>query len=641
METKEKKKREKLEFCADFETSKKIFFTDEAEKTVDREKSFAFVCAWGIAPRAAQSEDEVVIGRRIVEFFDYLKKLGSCTVFFHNLKYDGHFILWYALSKGFEVSDEVIDTSFYSFSVKIGKSKITFRDSLKIYPYKLEYLGKLFGVKKLIGDWDYNRYILPSDYLSENELAYLRHDVYILCLAIADLRKRGYTKNTIASIAYDERFKLTFPKHKNIPSLRPKSIKPLEQKEQLELMQAYFGGFCYLNPLYAEKVLFRVTSFDENSMYPDKLRASVLPYGEYKRFDYSEAVDRLAQQLYPCRVYRCRVSARLKSVENLPILMFPCGNQSIRYQGKVIECHNEVCYLSNLDLKMAKNEYDFDLLEIEAIFCWRGRSGFYKNFVDEYGGKKEEISRELNEAKSRGDAEAVGRLEIERFNTKRILNTSYGKDGTKILREKRKFYKLDNLVANHFDFELQKSQFYLPHAIFICAYARYDLYQMIKRAGKDFIYCDTDSVKCFEEKAKEIERDFAELLDNNRIGAWKNEGTYEEAKFLRQKTYYTIEEGEFSVTGCGITPDCKKLITKENFTNDLQITKEDIKNWNTAHPTEKPLESKLRFVTVKGGVALVPTDFEIKTPETDKSKFIIQLNNKTIFEYFEERKKEK
>lgn len=627
----------KQEYCADFETSKKICFTDESEKTVDREKSFAFVCAWGIAPRDATSETEVIIGRRIVEFFEYLKNLGNCTVFFHNLKYDGHFILWYALSKGFEVSDEVIDTQFYSFSVRIGKSKITFRDSLKIYPYKLEYLGKLYGVKKLVGEWNYERYILPSDYLSETELDYLRHDVIILCLAIADLRRRGYTKNTIASIAYDERFKLTFPNKKNIPNMRPDSVKPLEADIQLELMKAYFGGFCYLNPLFAEKELKRVTSFDENSMYPDKLREAVLPFGDYRFFKYSKEIDELVKKTYPCVVYRCVVSCRLKSIENLPTLMFACVNKSYRYEGKVIECENETIYLSNIDLQIAKNEYDFSRLEIQGIFAWKGRKNFYKNFVDSFGKQKEDISKELNEAKKRGDAEEIQRLELERFNIKRILNTSYGKDGTKILREKRQFYKLENCVANHFDFELQKPQFYLPHAIFICAWARLDLYQMIKRAGKSFIYCDTDSVKCFEEKAKEIEKNFPELFDNNRIGAWKNEGTYEECKFLRQKTYYTAEDGDFSVTGCGITPDCKKLITKENFTNELKITRQDIKEWNAAHPTNKPLESKLRFVTVKGGVALVPCDFEINTPETDFESKTIRLNNQTIFEYFEKR----
>ena len=628
------------EYCADFETTSKILYLDSEKKKVDIKNSFAFVCRWAIAESCCDSEKDVLIGSSIVEFFKYCENLGKCTIFFHNLKYDGYFIIWYALTKKYNIIDSNIDDAFYSFTVQIGKSKITFRDSLKIYPYKIEYLGNLFGIQKLVGDWDYSKFILPSTKLSEKELDYLRHDVLILCKAIKDIRERGYKKNTIASIAYEERFKLTFPTYQNSKRTKPKEIRPLPMDIQRKLNLAYYGGFCYLSPVHALQWLENVESFDENSMYPDKLKHALLPYGNCHIFLWSKIREELCKKRFECIIYHCKISCKLKSIYHLPVLMFKNSNKAIRHQGKIIECENEDVYLTDIDLKMAINEYNFTKLEKLDLFCFRGKTEFYKNFVENFGGQKDKIAYDLNFLKENGgDKSDILRLELERFNVKRILNTSYGKDGTKISRESRKFYIKDKILRSDCNFEEIETQFYLPHAIYTCARARFDLYQMIKRVGKDFIYCDTDSVKTFKKTADRVLKDFPECFDNNEIGKWKDEGNYSKAKFLRQKTYCYIENGEneLNFVACGITNDVKKLLNENNFDIGTEISVKDVEEYNEKHKNDEnfsPIECKLRFVPVKGGVALVSAPFKIREGSDDTYNLTTHLTVEGMKKYF-------
>ena len=83
-------------------------------------------------------------------------------------------------------------------------------------------------------------------------------------------------------------------------------------------------------------------------------------------------------------------------------------------------------------------------------------------------------------------------------------------------------------------------------------------------------------------------------VDPKRLGAWKNEGVAEDARFLRAKTYIKRKHGEIVVTCAGMPDNIKRIATFDNF--------------RFGHVYGNKLVQK----TVKGGCVLCTIDFAIK-----------------------------
>ena len=92
------------------------------------------------------------------------------------------------------------------------------------------------------------------------------------------------------------------------------------------------------------------------------------------------------------------------------------------------------------------------------------------------------------------------------------------------------------------------------------------------------------------------------------MGAWKHEGTFEKAKFIRQKCYIEQMEGEIQITCAGLPKQCYDFVSWENFKTGFTCG------------------GKLTFKHVKGGVILVETDFTIKEEKVLKN--IVKFSNK-------------
>ena len=83
-------------------------------------------------------------------------------------------------------------------------------------------------------------------------------------------------------------------------------------------------------------------------------------------------------------------------------------------------------------------------------------------------------------------------------------------------------------------------------------------------------------------------------IDDTKLGYWAHEGTFEKAKFIRQKCYLELIDEEVKITCAGMPESCYKYVEWEKFKTGFTCG------------------GKLTFKHVKGGVKLVETDFTIK-----------------------------
>ena len=184
-----------LHYAADFET------------TTDPED--CRVWAWG-----AQNIDggPFEYGVDIEGFFEWCAK-RSAIVWFHNLAFDGAFIIDRLLRLGFKHTPRENGAKPYSFHTVISSSgqfysitvhwesqrRSEFRDSLKKLPMTVSKIADSFNLpmKKLEIDYHENRPI--GHELTSQEVDYLRNDVQIVAEAIRIQIGEGMTRLTVGA----------------------------------------------------------------------------------------------------------------------------------------------------------------------------------------------------------------------------------------------------------------------------------------------------------------------------------------------------------------------------------------------------------------------------------------------------------
>ena len=121
-------------FTADFETS--TWLEDES-----------FVWAWAICEIG--NTENLRIGNTIETFFELIKKEENPVILFHNLKFDGEFILFYLLKNGFgsSVKGSPMQTETRIAEVSVNASACSVGDSVRIVGEEAVYSNAHNGVK--------------------------------------------------------------------------------------------------------------------------------------------------------------------------------------------------------------------------------------------------------------------------------------------------------------------------------------------------------------------------------------------------------------------------------------------------------------------------------------------------------------
>jgi len=542
-------------------------------------------------------------GTTIENFFNEIFKLPSKSkIYFHNLKFDGEFMFYYLFENGFKHTTErklenkefsTLITHmgvFYAINVKYKGREYQIYDSLKIIPLPVKKISKAFGIEQLKGDIDYLKE-RPKDYeLTEKEIAYIKNDVEIVGKALLYFFEQNLGKMTQASNAFYD-FKSIMGRKKF------EKLFPVIECDS-EIRQSYKGGFTYVQPKYQNKEIGEGIVLDVNSLYPSVMYNDFLPYGEPIYFDGKYEKDKL----YNLHVQMFRCNFEIKE-NHLPTIQLK--NNMVFMPTEYVESSKgldvTLC-LTSVDLELFLKHYE--VYNVEWFGGWKFKSTniLFRDYIDKWSKIKIESSKNGNEG-----LRSIAKL---------MLNALYGKFGLnpKVKSKIPNFH--DGQVVYTTGEEEKREPVYIPVASFITSYARKITIESAQKNYNRFLYADTDSLHLIGlEEPKNID------IDPVKLGAWKIEGKFNKAKYIRAKSYIEnmfISVDEFEQlkeskkknwtfnkelnvyehleTACaGLPKKAQHLINFDNFKSGLKLEK-----------------AKLQHKRVKGGVILNEVDFTIK-----------------------------
>lgn len=562
---------------------------------------------WAYAICEIGDADNFIYGNDLDSFMEWCgnpKENYLCL--FHNLKFDGDFILSWLLKNGFEYiadkknrRDKTFTTlitdmgQFYAievyFKVKGHKvNKVTFHDSLKLLNFSVEEIAKSFDLPISKLELDYDAFREKGHELTPHEIDYIRNDVKIMALALDILYKKNMTKMTISSNALDSykkmqpNFKMYFP------------VLPIDV--DTDIRRSYKGGFTYLSPKYKEKTTGAGLVLDVNSMYPAMMTQKELPYGLPEPFEGKYQPD----SSYPLYVQKFSCTFKIKPNKIPSIQLKSCP--SFMPNEYIESSKDEIVTmtLTNPDLELFFEQYDVDIIAWQGGWKFKKTRGLFTEYINHWTEEKIKAKKEGNRP--------------QYLLSKLYLNSLYGRLALNPIGRQ----KMPVIRDGELHFEMlpteERKPIYIPAATFITSYARRYIIETsqfirdwsMKNKGYDaYCYSDTDSIHCL------LTTDDLEILkkyikiDPFELGAWDCEKLFERGRYLRQKCYIEETDGKIEATVAGMPKKLSHLITFENF--NVGFTTEAFTDEEIG-----PKGRKLKYVHTEGGVVLMPTEFSIK-----------------------------
>lgn len=399
-------------FTADFETC--TWLEDET-----------YVWAW--ATCEIGNEENLTIDNNIDSFIEYCKKQKNATFYFHNLKFDGEFIIYWALTHGFthavnkeEIKSNTFTTlisdmgQFYQITLYFSKGnkkvkKVTFIDSLKIIPFSVEQIVESFNLPISKLKIDYNEFREIGHILTNEEKEYIKNDVLIVAKALKTIFDEDLKKMTQGSNALSD-FKKTLSKSR-FNHLFPELDVVLDK----DIRKSYKGGFTYLNPIYKGKDVKNITVLDLNSLYPSVMYEKPMPFGEPIFFEGEYKEDKI----YPLYIQMITCSFEIKK-NKIPTIQLK-NSAGFRPNEYLESSNNEIIclVLTNIDLKLFLEQYNVYELKYECGWKFKSIEGIFTKYIDKWITRKNKATIEGNKG--------------QRTLAKLMLNSLYGKFATSLV----------------------------------------------------------------------------------------------------------------------------------------------------------------------------------------------------------------
>lgn len=585
-------------------SNKKRIFVGDFETTVYKGQENTEV--WAAASVEIVTED-VKIFHSIEEMYHYYVSLKcSVIVYFHNLKFDGAFWLYYLMSvlhykqaltedsDGTEYIDFEKDRfmknktfkylisdmgQWYSITIKINGYTIQLRDSLKLLPFSVEQIGKGFKTKHQKLEMEYTGFRYAGCPISEEEKQYIANDVLVVKEALEIMFEEGHTKLTIGACCLSEYKKMYFGEYDSMfPNLYNIEIDGREHGVNNVgewIRKSYRGGWCYLVKGKEGTIKKNGFTADVNSLYPSMMSSesgNYYPIGKptFWSGNYIPEEAKEKDRFYFVRIrtrfyikpgrlpfVQIKRSSLYKGTESLETSDYYSAKdnkyyKTVRIGDMIIDTRQELT-LTMMDYELLLEQYDLEDFEIVDGCYFYAMKGIFDEYINVY--KKKKIEAETG---------------AQRTIAKLFLNNLYGKMASSQNSSFKFAVELEDTTTGFITVpEYKKSPGYIACGTAITSYARNFTIRAAQANfyGADkpgFVYADTDSIHCdmSPEKVKGI------VTDDKAFCCWKLESFWDKAIFTRQKTYIEhvthedgipVEEPYNNIKCAGMPQRCKNL----------------------------------------------------------------------------------
>ena len=634
----------------------KVYMSD-FETTVTGEVSQADTEVWAAAlvqvktPKDDDLDPEVYIDNSLDRFMARLfSKRGHSVVYFHNLKFDGSFIIDWLLKHEYVLAINDWDGKWrepkymskksfrctisnmgvwYTIEIKTATGdKITIKDSLKLLPFSVDQIGKGFNTRHKKLSMEYVGDMHAGGTITEEQKKYITNDVLVVKEALEIFFDDGLNKLTIGSCCKDQYKKTIMQNDAEVwfPSMHQFKIDANtygSETAEAYIRLSYKGGWCYLKKGMENQVFKNGCTADVNSLYPSMMLDKDYPTGKPIFWSGNEIP---AEATKPNHTFIVRVKTRFYLKKGmLPTIQIKrnpyykgtewLDSSDLFYKGKryrklrkvdgeVVDARPTLT-LTEPDYKLLLSHYDLEDFEIlDGCYFWTAPGELlFGSYIHHWADVK------MN---SKG---------AKRQEAKLFLNNLYGKFAAHIENctkapylenDRVKFYMIEDVDP--------RKEWYIPIGTFITAYAREFTITAAQTNYDRFIYADTDSIHCTG-RGETLE---GIKVHNTEFSHWCLEAHWDEAIFVRQKTYieHVVEDEDgplenpyYNIKCAGMDKRPRQLLNASLSGMPVEPETEDEKRFLSVKRSLEDFRvgltvpSKLITKRIRGGIVLVRTDF--------------------------------
>lgn len=625
-------------------------------------------------------EEFVTLCRTLQQVFE-LSESKILVVYVHNFSFEFQFMRkYFKWLNVFAVDDRKPIKALCSYGIE-------FRDSYILSGYSLAKTAEnlqFHTIEKLNGNLDYSLVRTYKTVLTEKELAYCENDVLIILYYINEQLKQygditqipltntGRVRRYVRNCCYKsanakENKRKGFKFHKIMHDLQ------ITVDEYKILKRAFQGGYTHANANYTNTILHDVSSVDFTSSYPAVMLSEKFPMSKGEKTTVQDIKKMYPNSKKPfeefcnhyCAVFDIEFTGlKSKVFQDNYLSESKCWelDRPIINNGRVFSADRVVTTLTNIDYKIMQRCYTWEKIGVKNIY--RYKMGYLPKSI---------ILAILKLYSDKTTLKDVEAMEVEYLLSKGMLNSVYGMSVTDIIRDLITYTEEWGIEEADIEAQLKKYNeswnrfLYYPWGVWVTAYARKNLWLGILAIGEDYVYSDTDSIKCLNYELhkdyilwynEQVTKKLHAMCDYWRIdkslltpktiegiekpiGIWDFEGTYKRFKTLGAKRYLVEkQDGKMQLTVAGLGKrdgmDYMMEVGKDNtgvfnFFNDEMFIPAD----RTGKNTHIYIDSEMDFMCVdyqghetyiitKSGVYLEPCEFTLSISQQYK-KFLSML----------------
>lgn len=440
-------------------------------------------------------------GRSTQDLYEFFKTLndrldGVLVIFIHNIKYEFQFL-------------RNIFTDIDMFArknrspIKFRWRNLEFRCSYLLTRLSLDTWGKEknLPIKKMTGDFDYTVLRTPLTPLTITERDYGYNDVLTMWTGLMEYKERyihvysipltqtGCIRKTVQKVLKDD-----YQHKKRVSEMTDISFDAYQL-----LLAAFMGGYTHANIIFANRVIENLWDFDISSSYPWTMLSEKFPSTKFIRTSNIEYTMKHRDRF--CFIVKMKLYGVSSKLFNTYISASKCKDirGSLLDNGRVINADEFTITVCDVDYDIILSSYNIE--KIEILECYYSMKDYLPSAYRRYL-----IELYKNKTSIKGDS---SRFTLY-YKSKEELNGNYGMAVTKDITDEITFvgdeWSIDYLDEIKYNEKRDKkkkkmSTLILSYAqgIYVPAYGRRNLWNLVTQFDDEIIYMDTDSYKTLQD----------------------------------------------------------------------------------------------------------------------------------------------